>query len=74
MPNSSPPWWVPYIFLAGLVIAAFVFAILGRMTPAEFLAFAAALGFRAPQTMESSSRTAQQVDVQGEDVTVTESK
>jgi hypothetical protein len=71
--KSNAPWWVPYSFLAVLVVAAFVFTIQGRMTPAEFLAFAAALGFRVPQSEPTEKVTTENLDVQAEgDVTVKE--
>jgi hypothetical protein len=71
--KTNAPWWVPYVFLAALVGAAFTFTMQGRMTPAEFLAFAAALGFRVPQSepTDASRVTTETVDVQAEgDVTV----
>ena len=50
---QSAPWWVPYVFIAVLVLAAFVFTLQGKMGAMEFLTFATALGFRAPATTEA---------------------
>lgn len=52
--TTQTPWWVSYVFIGALVLAAFIFTMQSRMTPAEFLAFAAALGFRAPQSPQAN--------------------
>lgn len=64
--RNTPPWWAPYVFIGALIVAAFVFTVQNRMTPAEFLAFAAALGFRAPTTIDSSQGSPRDVTVQGD--------
>ncbi len=51
--QQTAPWWVPYAFIAFLVLASFAFVMQGKMGPAEFLAFAAALGFRAPPASQT---------------------
>lgn len=66
--TTYTPWWVPYAFIAFLLAAAAVFTFQGRMTPAEFLAFGAALGFRAPQPPTMAERTAKDVTEQAVDV------
>lgn len=38
--DNVPPWWVPYLFLGALMVAAFYFAVVGRITASEFIAFA----------------------------------
>lgn len=71
------PWWVPYAFIGFLIAGAFVFTLQGRMTPAEFLAFGAALGFKAPQppTMaerQANGNTTDTMNVEAENVAIEE--
>lgn len=70
--QQAPPWYVPYLFLAALLAAAFCFALQERMSAAEFLAFAAALGFRVPPSEQRDEGKVENVDISAETATLTE--